>query len=390
MKKHTGVSDERRILKPKIGMSGYFVFALFLLGIPVGLVILIEGLTGGSLDMVMAGLIVLTGGSLDMVMAGLIILAVSLYCILNSSFLSRGVRIEIMENGELHICHKNREVAADLLRDGKGGFNFKNACEIHECIRYADGSAISSSARSHIAWHLRTVLQTNGLLSSDIRETVVDEKEQEINMVYDTGKLYGWRTPDGEELKVAKGLMMNDAKSSVRTGGVMNVFLVVFSTVSFYGAWNMLLYLMDPSTRDGMRDTVLMAVLFAVLLITGILLAKMAFGSFRDKTGELQREAIRENNIRINDVEIHEVITLRGVGEGIDGHRVKVKDMTGTYCNENIEFVCLNGYKKTKALLMEVPVGEEVRKIVIPCKEYDQKIWDVGTKYHDRYFRGDM
>lgn len=374
---YLGVKLVKGELKPRFGLAQYCVFIvslLFLVGV---------------------SLIALSDKSLEGIIAVIVISLVFIHCIFNSSYLVKDVSVFINNGGLVRVFYKNREVVVQLAKDDVGRFNFANPDSMYDNVCYADGTKISSSEQRRIIDYLKTVLKSNGLLSNNVCVTTEDYKGQDINWVYNTDKLQGWRNANSEELKVAKGLLLYNAKSSKSSSTILKVFLAVFSYVSIAGA----LGVVQNSTvfiREGdFFHMLLCLVVVLVLGIFGVFLGVEFVKGVVSKSDSLYLEAIKNDRIRVNDVEIYK-LTYTGVGNVDSPTRcyARVKDCCGTYCNEEgIEFICTNVHKETKGLIIEVIYSDSKgnalrKKCVIACREYDPKIYEVGMNYYNKYYKG--
>lgn len=213
-----------------------------------------------------------------------------------------------------------------------------------------------------------------------------------MNKINKINELQGWRNAEDEELQVIQGILLKGAKVEKKSSGIINVVLVFFIFACFSGIKTLVDYIFIALERGDNGDVVILVGMILVLLLISIGLGMNFIQSITKKTAETYYEAINTNKLRVVDVQIEEVISLRGIGRGIDGHRVKVKDMYGMYCDENIVFECCNGYQKTKGLLIDVPMREDEngiisRKCVIPCKEKDPRLWNIGIKNYNKFFK---
>lgn len=203
-----------------------------------------------------------------------------------------------------------------------------------------------------------------------------------------TNELQGWRLANEEELKVVQGILLKGARFEIKSSGIMNFSFVLFLFACISGIKVLIDYISIALRSGNNGDVVILAGMIVVLLLISIVLGINLIKSITKKTEKTYYEAINTNKLRVVDIQIEEVISLRGIGSGIDGHRVRVKDMYDVYCEENIVFECCNGYQKTKGLLIDVPIREDEngvisRKCVIPCKENDPHLWRIGMKNYN-------
>lgn len=209
-----------------------------------------------------------------------------------------------------------------------------------------------------------------------------------MDKVSKTSELQGWRTADDDELKVIQGILLKGANNEKGSSSVMKVGLFIFIGVCLVGVKNLVDYIFIAVGNGDIGSALILLVMILVLLLILFGLGMTLIKNLTRKTAETYYEAINTNKLRVMDVQIEEVISLRGIGRGTDGHRVKVKDMYDVYCEENIVFECCNGYQKTRGILIEVPMREDEngiisRKCVIPCKEKDPRLWHIGMKNYN-------
>ena len=208
-----------------------------------------------------------------------------------------------------------------------------------------------------------------------------------MTRIDNTNQLQGWRQATEEELKVIQGIFLKEAKQEKGLDSVANIFFGLFGGLSLMGSCSIFNFITQSFRENEIMDTLILAIMMIASFLFGIVLIKELVNS--KNTANKFFDAINTNKLKVNDVEIVEVISLRGVGNGTDGHRVKVKDMFDNYCDENIVFECKNGYKKTKAILIDIPISENENGIVsrtrvIPCKEYDERLWNIGLFNYNR------
>lgn len=205
--------------------------------------------------------------------------------------------------------------------------------------------------------------------------------------VDNVSQLQGWRKANEEELKVIQGIMLKGASIEKGSSNVINSILGLFMLACLVGVKNFSGYIFIAKSNGRSGDIPVFVVVIIVLLLIAIGIGVVIFNNLKKNTAERYYDAINTNKLRVLDVKIEEIISLRGVGRGADGHRVKVSDRYGTYCEENIVFECCNGYQKTNGILIDVPMRQDEnstvsRKCVIPCKEKDPRLWHIGMKHY--------
>lgn len=210
-----------------------------------------------------------------------------------------------------------------------------------------------------------------------------------LDRVSKVSELKSWRLASREELKVIQGLFLRNAGTEKGAENVINAILAIFAFLCLCGVKKMIDFILIAISRNAMDDVLFFVVLIILLLGVALALGILIIKNITRKTAETYYEAINTNKLRVVDVQIVEVISLRGIGKGTDGHRVKVRDMNDVYCEENIVFTCCNGYQKTKGLLIDVPIREDEngivsRKCVIPCKENDPRLWNMGMRNYSK------
>lgn len=144
-------------LKPKFGKARYVGLTIF------GLLMLV------SIVMLVVGIVTL---NYEWIIMTSILLVSSTYLICISSLMVRNVQVFIGNDGAILVLHKNKPVHIDLVRDNQGKLNFRNPNVKHKCVRYADGSNMSSIQKYRIINYFSDVLHGYGLLSDDVRFTI--------------------------------------------------------------------------------------------------------------------------------------------------------------------------------------------------------------------------
>ena len=211
-----------------------------------------------------------------------------------------------------------------------------------------------------------------------------------LDKVLNVHELQGWRLARAEELQVIQGFFLKEAQKEKKIDRSTDVIFGFFAVLSLMGTIKISDFVLQTYAQNEITDTVLLILVAIGLALIAIFLIRTIITSSKKKTVEKYFDAISTNMLRVNDVEIVEVVSLRGIGSAAtDGHRVKVKDMYGNYCEENIVFECCNGYQKTKALLIDITISKNEagvisRKRVIPCKEYDPRLWSIGLNNYKR------
>lgn len=198
-------------------------------------------------------------------------------------------------------------------------------------------------------------------------------------------QLQGWRKANEDELKVIQGILLKGASIEKGSGNVINVVLSLFALACLVGVKEFVGYIFVALSNGKSNDIPVFVIIIVVLILIALGLVILIFRNLKKNTAKTYYDAINTNQLQVLDIKMEEIISLRGVGRGTDGHRVKVSDMYGTYCEENIVFECCNGYQKTKGILIDVTMsqGEKgivSRKCVIPCKEKDPRLWHIGMK----------
>ena len=211
-----------------------------------------------------------------------------------------------------------------------------------------------------------------------------------MDRVSSVDEFQGWREAKGEELQVIQGCFLKDAQLKKQNTKISNVIFGVFTILCLMGAISILEFIIATFRENEIADTVFLSVILIGLLFIAVAFIKIPINSYKRKTSDKLFDAIYSNKFRVNDVEIVEVTAFLGLGDGPGGHEVKVKDMYGNYCDEDIFFVCHNGYQKTGALLVDIPILENGEQLfcvqrVIPCKEFDPVLWNIGLKNYNKY-----
>lgn len=145
-------------LKPKFGKAKYVGLAFFGLFVVLGVFLLWLGIVNGD--------------SVEDILMPIALVASNSYLILISPITVKNVFVMIEEDGVVQVSHKNKEVTVDIVKDSEGKFNFAKPNSKHSCVRYADGSKMSLLNQYRIVNYLADALQTNGLLSEDVKITL--------------------------------------------------------------------------------------------------------------------------------------------------------------------------------------------------------------------------
>ena len=144
-------------LKPKFGKSRYVSLAIFGSSILISIVMMVLGIVTLNYEWI--------------IMPSILLLS-STYLMCISSIMVRNVQVFIGNDGAILVLHKNKPVHIDLVWDNQGKLNFRNPNVKHKCVRYADGSNMSSIQKYRIINYFSDVLHSCGLLSDDVRFTI--------------------------------------------------------------------------------------------------------------------------------------------------------------------------------------------------------------------------
>ena len=212
-----------------------------------------------------------------------------------------------------------------------------------------------------------------------------------MNKVPNANELKGWRTPSQEEVCVIQGILFTEAKNENKAEKKVNILYSVVIYVCVLGIIEIakLSKLMMKNSDYGLL--IFMCIVFLLVCFVALFFLKMLIINIKDKVSKSFMDAIRKQRFLVNNVEIEDVISLHGVSKGIGGHCAIIKDELGTICDEKIVYMCCNGYKKTRALLIHVSDIRNAadivdKKYVIPLQEYDERLWNIGLLNYNRRF----
>lgn len=220
-----------------------------------------------------------------------------------------------------------------------------------------------------------------------------------MNRVVSANELQIWRSVSNEEAKVIQGIIRKEAKDAKRSSIIINsllAFYILVLPIEIILLVNCVFVALER--KDSYGVFALISLIIGISLIIFIL-GKSLFKSLRikllsKKDTQPYYETIKPHLIKAVDVQIEEIIFQGELNRGKDyinidciGNIVKVKDRYDTYCDTLFMCESYNGCQKTKAILFEVPIFEEEDGIsimkVIPCKEYDPRLWSIGLKNYN-------